>query len=69
VLEAAQQHLVKLYGPQAQQPHFAYVAMHMRLGGMQNEAVLTTKRGSHKGPLMDLLRGLTCIQQRGESLP
>jgi hypothetical protein len=62
----AQQQLERLYGPAAGQPGFQYVAVHLRLGGMEREASLKSSKGSSNGPLVDLVQGLTCIKHLGE---
>lgn len=67
VQAAAQQQLVQLYGPAAQRLGFQYVAVHMRLGGMAQEATLKSSKGGRNGPLQDMIRGLQCIQKLGES--
>lgn len=65
---AAQQQLIKLYGPQAQEPDFQFLVIHMRLGGMEHEKSLKSTKGGEHGPLLDLIHGLTCIENLGEAL-
>lgn len=57
ISSAVDEELVKLYGPQARQPGFKYVAAHLRLAGMPEEKVLLPHghRGLGRGPLVDLM--------------
>lgn len=82
VQDAAQQHLVHIYGKQALHPGFQYLAMHMRLGGMETETSLgetwktsggkqnvtvAITKGGPNGALTDLIEGILCIQKLGAS--
>lgn len=58
----ADQQMVDLYGPQALEPGFKYVAAHMRLGGLPTEPK-TLHRGTGKGQLHDFI---TVLQQAGQ---
>jgi hypothetical protein len=58
-----------LYGSQAKQPGFKYLAVHMRLGGMEQEKSLRSTKGSKNGPLIDLVHGITCINKLGKERP
>jgi hypothetical protein len=62
----AQQQLEQLYGQQAKQPGFQYLAVHLRVGGMEHEARLRSTKGSSNGPLSDLAHGILCIKNLGE---
>lgn len=64
----AQKQLENLYGRQAKQPGFQYLAVHLRLGGMENEAQLFMTKGSGSGPVTDLAHSITCIKNLGEYL-
>jgi hypothetical protein len=64
----AQKQLENLYGRQAKQPGFQYLAVHLRLGGMENEAKLLMTKGSGSGPVTDLAHSITCIKNLGEHL-
>lgn len=66
VQSAVQEQLSKLYGPQAEEPGFQFLAIHMRLGGMENEKSLRSSKGGRNGPLLDLMDGLACIQKLGK---
>jgi hypothetical protein len=64
----AQKQLESLYDRQARHPGFQYLAAHLRLGGMENEAKLSKSKGSGSGPLTDLAHSITCIKNLGEPL-
>lgn len=66
VQAAAQQQLEKLYGSQAKRAGFQYLAVHMRLGGMEQEKWLRSSKVSRNGPLVDLVHGITCIKKLGK---
>lgn len=68
VQDAAQQQLERIYGRQASLPGFQYLALHMRLGGMDTEESLQgIVKGGANGTLTDLIEGVMCIRKLGAS--
>eukprot|EP00879_Flechtneria_rotunda_P009176 GHRR01009606.1.p1 GENE.GHRR01009606.1~~GHRR01009606.1.p1 ORF type:complete len:229 (+),score=42.96 GHRR01009606.1:840-1526(+) len=64
--ESIRSHLEELFGPRSSMPGFNYVAMHLRLGGLEHENKLPDERGSGQGPLHDVIEGLRCARKLGD---
>lgn len=66
--QAADSQLLQLYGNSSRAPEFAYVAAHLRLGGLGHEGHLAQDRGTGRGPLADLITALRCAEYLGDGV-